>query len=93
MDINTSLCDFGAASDGKTLCTHALQSAIEMQYADKSTDLSEKEYAYRGSNLLLFSGASGVTLENFRIHGGLYGVEESVCIEGCADFEKHRCNF
>ncbi len=145
--MNTCLCDFGAASDGKTLCTHALQSAIdacastgggrvtvpagkykigtvngnlhafvyrvdsaadkmygwchgrselrniEMQYADKSTDLFEKEYAYRGSNLLLFSGASGVTLENFRIHGGLYGVEESVCIEGCADFEKHRCNF
>ncbi|MBP3605784.1 MAG: hypothetical protein J6J66_04220 [Clostridia bacterium] len=86
-DVMTSVEAIDGSIDGLALRN------IEMQYADKSTDLSEKEYAYRGSNLLLFSGASGVTLENFRIHGGLYGVEESVCIEGCADFEKHRCNF
>ncbi len=66
---------------------------IEMRFADKSTELSEQQYAYRGNHLLYLSGVEGITMENFRIHGMLYGVEQPICIEGCSDLEKRNCNF
>ena len=64
-----------------------------MRFADKSTELSEQQYAYRGNHLLYLSGVEGITMENFRIHGMLYGVEQPICIEGCSDLEKRNCNF
>ncbi len=66
---------------------------IEMQFADKATDLSENQYAYRGSHLLYLSGAENVTLENFHIDGTLYGVEEAIYIENCPNLQKRNCNF
>lgn len=66
---------------------------IEMNFSDKSTDLCEKEYAYRGSHLLYFSGAENVTLENVAVGGAMYGVSEPVRIENCAGLQKRNCNF
>ena len=66
---------------------------IEMNFSDKSTDLCEKEYAYRGSHLLYFLGAENVTLENVAVGGAMYGVSEPVRIENCAGLQKRNCNF
>ena len=66
---------------------------IEMNFSDKAVNLSEKEYAYRGSHLMLLSGAKNVTMENFHIAGSLYGAEEPIHIENCEGLEKRNCNF
>lgn len=66
---------------------------IDITYADKRTNLTEKDYQYRGEHLLLLSGAQGAVLENLRIRGSLYGVTESVRIENCSDVEKRNCSF
>ena len=66
---------------------------IEVCYADKSTALSENQYAFRGEHLLRLSGAKDVTLENLRLFGSLCGVEEPVRIENCEGLAKRNCNF
>ena len=86
-DVMTSAEVINGSIDGVSLRN------IEMSFSDKSTDLSESQYAYRGSHLLYLSGAKNVTLENFRIHGSLYGVDEPICIENCSGLEKRDCNF
>ena len=66
---------------------------IEVTYADKRTNLTEKDYQYRGEHLLLLSGVKGAMLENVSILGSLYGVVEPICIEDCADVKKRNCSF
>ncbi len=66
---------------------------IELTYADKRTDLTEKDYQYRGEHLLLLSGVKGAMLENVSILGSLYGVKEPIRIENSTDVEKRNCSF
>ena len=86
-DVMTSIEVINGSIDGIALRN------IEMNFSDKAVDLSEKEYAYRGSHLMLLSGAKNVTMENFRIAGSLYGAEEPIHIENCEGLEKRNCNF
>ena len=66
---------------------------IEINYFDKSTDLPEDELEIRGNHLLSLKGASGVSLENVRLNGTLYGVEEPIEIADCDGLSKKGCNF
>ncbi len=64
-----------------------------MCFADKDLGLSADQYAFRGNHLLMLSGLKDTTLENFNIHGTLYGVEQPIAIENCEGLEKRNCNF
>ena len=86
-DVMTSIEVISGSIDGIALRN------IEMSFSDKAVGLSEKEYAYRGSHLMLLSGAENVTLENVSIRGSMYGVEEPVHVENCEGLAKRNCNF
>lgn len=66
---------------------------VELSYFDRATELPERELEYRGDHLLSFKNASNVRLENVKINGTLYGVDEAVEIIGCDDLTKKECNF
>jgi polygalacturonase len=66
---------------------------VELDYHDAATALSAQELAYRGDKLLYLKGADNVTLENVKITGMLYGVDDPIVITNCEGLVKKDCNF
>ena len=56
-------------------------------------DLDYFNHKLRGVDLLSFKGANNLTLDNFKVNGSFYGVNERVTVENCENFVQKDCQF
>ena len=66
---------------------------IELNFFDKAMNLDYFNHKLRGTQLLSFKGANNLTLDNFKVNGGFYGVSERIAVENCENLIQKDCQF